>query len=318
MQKELAKLCDRTRLRSHEATLRRQCTWGQLEALRDLGHKDISHKWLWHLDSRRGTVLAPCDYIVIVQRRLGARIYNVDAQCRICGCALDPQVEHSDCCDPAGATRGHYAVVRELVRGLKLADPGFLTEPRRLTTTESRPADILTSAAVPGRSAALDVCVASPNASGAAGDAAEAAFRRKLNRYRTETRELDAAGITFRPMVWTSHGRPHPAVTRTLSIAAEQAASRSSHASDAATLLARWRHEIKVAILRRRAAMVRACLPQAASHTTWLLTGYTSKVPSSTVRASPLEEDPDDHADDAEPCEGEDMSGELQHDQGEA
>ena len=31
----------------------------------------MSHKWLWHLDSRRGTVMAPCDYLANVQRRLG-------------------------------------------------------------------------------------------------------------------------------------------------------------------------------------------------------------------------------------------------------
>ena len=32
----------------------------------------MSHKWLWHLDSRRGTVMAPCDYLANVQRRLGS------------------------------------------------------------------------------------------------------------------------------------------------------------------------------------------------------------------------------------------------------
>ena len=99
-----------------------------LEVVRDLRDKGTSHKWLWHLDSRRGTVLAPCDYVVNLQRHLGARIYNADAQCRLCGSPLDAQLVHSDCCDPAGATRGHYSVVREMVRGLKLADLGVVTE----------------------------------------------------------------------------------------------------------------------------------------------------------------------------------------------
>ena len=303
LQKELSKLCDKTRLRSLEAALQRQCNWAQIEALQDLRHAEVSHKWLWHLDSRRGTVLAPCDYVINVQRRLGARIHDCNALCQLCGSPLDPHLEHSDCCDRAGATRGHYAVVRELVRGLKLADPAVTTEPRGLTTTQSRPADILTTAAVPGRSAALDVCVASPNASAAAGDAAEAAFRRKLRRYRNEIRELAAAGIAFRPMIWTSNGRPHPAVTRTLCFAAEQAANRSAQASEAKTLLGRWRHEIQIAILRRRAAMMRAVIPRTGSHMQWLLTGYTGRVPSSLVRAAPLLEQVDESTHDEDACD---------------
>ena len=42
--------------------------------------------------------------------------------------------------------------------------------------SQSRPGDLSTGAAVPGRSAALQVCVASPNAAAARGDAAQAAF----------------------------------------------------------------------------------------------------------------------------------------------
>ena len=60
------------------------------------------------------------------------------------------------------ATRGHYTCVHAVVCGMKLADPGITTEPRRLTASQSRPADIFTTAAVPGRSAALDVCVSPP------------------------------------------------------------------------------------------------------------------------------------------------------------
>ena len=45
-------------------------------------------------------------------------------------------------------------------------------------------ADILTTAAVPRRSPALDVCVASSIAAAARGDAAQAAFDRELSHYR--------------------------------------------------------------------------------------------------------------------------------------
>ena len=290
LQKELSKLHDCTRLRRLEATLARQCNWPQLARLEDLRHPEVSHKWIWHLDACRGSVLAQCDYVAAVQKRLGANIYEGETVCRLCGTQLDPQLEHSECCATAEATRGHYACVRVVVNGLKLADPAVRTEVRGLTNTTSRPADILTVAAVPGRSAALDVCVASPNASGAAGDAAAAAFRRKLRRYRNEIPQLRAAGIVFRPLVWTADGRPHPAVTRTLAFAAEQASSRSEQNPEARALLARWRHEIQIALQRRRAAMMRAVLPRRCARDTWLLHGHSEALPSSDRRTRPLDE----------------------------
>ena len=204
---------------------------------------------------------------------------------------MDAQVEHGDCCDTAGATRGHYAVVKPVLNFIKLADAAATTEPRGLTDTQSRPADIFTSAAVPGRRAALDVCVASPNASGAAGDAAAAAFRRKLSRYRTEIGQLRQAGIVYRPLVWTSNGRPHPAVTRTLRFVAQQAANRTEEQTEAAQMLGRCRHEIQIAICRRRAAMTRAVLPRLGSTAAALLTGFAGGVPSSDCRATPLRGD---------------------------
>ena len=188
-------------------------------------------------------------------------------------------------------------MVRAVVEGLRLADSGVTTEPQGLTTTQSRPADILTNAAVPGRSAALDVCIASPNAAGAAGDAAEAAFKRKLRRYRREIPQLAAAGIVYRPLVWTAAGRPHPAVTRTLKFAAVQASTRAEQHADAKALLSRWRHEIQVAIQRRRAAMTRAVLPRSGRRSARLLTGQVSGRPSSEGRLPPLEDEEDDEED---------------------
>ena len=68
-----------------------------------------------------------------------------------------------------------------------------------VTASQSRPADILTTAAVPGRSAALDVCVASSIAAAARGDAAQAAFDRKLAHYRNEIGETAATGYPLPP-----------------------------------------------------------------------------------------------------------------------
>ena len=103
--------------------------------------------------------MADCDYVINIQKRLGARIVEEPTFCRLCGTMLDPQLEHSETCAVAEATRGHYACVRAMLDGFKIADPSVTTEPRGLTSTQARPADILTNAAVPGRRAALDVCV---------------------------------------------------------------------------------------------------------------------------------------------------------------
>jgi hypothetical protein len=250
-------------------TLQRQGAWAQKDRVTELRHKDVSHKWLLHLDAKAGSVLAAPDFVANVQKRIGRRIHTGLAPCRLCGGHLDPQLEHCETCSTAEAPRGHYACVRALVEELRLADPAVTTEPRGLTSTTSRPADIFATAAVPGHGAALDVCVASPNAAAAMGDAAEAAFKRKLRRYRREITELNRAGIGFRPLVWTADGRPHPAATCTLRYAASIAVTRNCQQASASSLVSRWKHEIQVAIMRRRAAMTRAVLPRATAHEVW-------------------------------------------------
>ena len=89
--------------------------------------------------------------------RTWLRAWTGFGQCRSCGSFLDPQLEHGETCSTAEATRGHHARVHAVLGDLKLADPGVTTEPGGLTETQSRPADLFTTAAVPGRSAALDV-----------------------------------------------------------------------------------------------------------------------------------------------------------------
>ena len=106
-------------------------------------------------------VLPLHDFVVDVQKRLGN--YTGECGCRLCGTFLDSQLEHEETYSNAEATRGDCACARALFGGLKLADSGVTTEPQRLTETTSRPADIFTTAAVPERSAALDVCVWHPS-----------------------------------------------------------------------------------------------------------------------------------------------------------
>ena len=117
------------------------------------------------------------------------------------------------------------------------------------------------------------------------------AFQRKLDRYRHEIVELAAAGIAFRPMVWTADGRLHPAVTRTLQFAAQIAVTRNNHQATAASLVARWKHEVQIAILRRRAAMVRAVLPKPTAKQIWLLSSQVDRADGEGERALPLEEE---------------------------
>ena len=80
---------------------------------------------------------------------------EAELHCSICGCIVDPNLEHSETCATAEATRRHYSGVRALVEGLKVEDPGVATAARELTSTVARPADVLTT---------LDACVASANA----------------------------------------------------------------------------------------------------------------------------------------------------------
>ena len=136
----------------------------------------VSHSWLWHLDTRSGSVLSQEDYTLNIQRRLGAVMVGEDTKCARCGCSLDTRLEHSENCAQDQATRGHYACVEAVLRGIKCADSSACTEPKGLTTDGSRPADILTDAAAPGMLAAVDVCVASLYSSTAGKDAAVAAY----------------------------------------------------------------------------------------------------------------------------------------------
>ena len=150
---------------------------------------------------------------------------------------------HGETCRTAEATRGHYGRVHAVPGGVLLADPAITTEPRGLTDTQSRPVDLFTTGAVPGRSAALDVCVASSSAAAARGDVAQAASDRNTTHYRREIPDLRAQGKVYRPLVWTADGRPHRAVTRTLQYAAATAACRNGQQMSAKALQHCWKQK---------------------------------------------------------------------------
>ena len=59
--------------------------------------------------------------------------------------------------------------------------------------------------------------------------------------------------------------------------AAEVAVHRNDQQASAGELVARWQHEIQIAILRRRAAMARAVLPKVPAREIWLLAGQAER-----------------------------------------
>ncbi len=242
----------------------------------------VSHSWIWILNPRNGSRLSAEDFTLAMQSRLGAVVSPGDDLCRQCGEALDPKVSHAFCCAKAESTRGHYKVVSAVAEGLALVDPCLQTEVRGLASTTDRPADILTTAAIPGRTTALDITVASPDAVHAGLDACASAYARKVTRYSNIIPQLSRAGITFQPMVWSTEGRPHPATTRVLEFALK-AAARKHGADQVARLRSRWLHEIGIELQRRKAAMMRACLPARGARQTWLLAGILQNATAADV-----------------------------------
>ena len=245
--------------------------------LQELLDPSVSHSWIWNANPCNGSRMSENDFLLGLASRLGARIAPPDAVCRICGEALDSSAGHATCCAGAESTRGHYAVVSSLVDGLAPVDSGVQTEVPGLVPTGERPADILTSAGVPGVKTAMDITVAAPDAKSAGLDACATAFRRKMTKYSRHFPALRRLGIVFRPMVWSAEGRAHPATVRLMDNAVRLFGNRHGR-EEATAMRARWHHEVGVALQRRKAAMIRAVLPKAPARQRWLAEGGTDDV----------------------------------------
>ena len=84
---------------------------------------------------------------------------------------MDPRAKHARCCAGGEGTKGHYGVARQFVNGVRVADSTVeLKKGGLIKQSRERPADIYTTAAVPGRVAALDVRVSVQDAAGAGDD----------------------------------------------------------------------------------------------------------------------------------------------------
>ena len=169
---------------------------------------------------------------------------------------------HALCCAPGASTRGHYAVVRKIFDVVQQVDHGAETEAAGLIPSAPtlRPADILITAACTGRAAALDVGVASPDASHAGADCLNTMYASKEEKYAPHRLELERQNIVYRPLVFSSFGRPHPEAAKFLKRLAQQVARRRCfvHAS---TIQRRLEQNIATEIWRRAARMVIACSP---------------------------------------------------------
>ena len=222
-------------------------------------------------------MVPPAEFGPAVRLRLGAPCVPAGAKCCRCNAVLDAPAAHCLTCALPEATRAHYEVRNHVLALTHLADPSAEAETLGLIPSMPtlRPADILSSAAIPGRSAALDIGITSPDASGSGDDCCAAMFRRKCQDYSQFEAELLLQGIVYRPMVFSAFGRAHPETQLILETLAVQAARRRG-LQDHKLILRRTYAAIGVEIARRGARMVSACLPHLAEHEVSLLLGETS------------------------------------------
>ena len=202
-----------------------------------------------------GPTLRPDEYSIAVQLRICATVR--DDECL--GHATITRWTDLDC-TPSSAR--HYVVRDELLRLAHLADPSVEAEVTGLVPKVPllRPADIFTSAAIPGCLAALDVGVTSPHAAGAGDDCVESMALRTRNEYESHRQAMAESNVVYRPVISSAYRRVHPdaqVVMRTLAVRAARRCGFADHRQ----LLKQARAAVGVALWRRAASMVHMCLP---------------------------------------------------------
>ena len=135
---------------------------------------------------------------------------------------------HSLCCARSASTKGHYVVRDRILELTHLADPTAITEAKDLipTAPSLRPADILTTAALPGRLAALDIGICSPDACKAGIDCCDSMYESKCSKYSIPMARTIDLEFEYRPLVFSCYGRVHPEGQAILKTLAQVAARR--------------------------------------------------------------------------------------------
>jgi len=229
--------------------------------INEIGDESQDHSWLWALGKRKQQVLPEEEFVIAVRLRLGADLIDDAITCAYCHeQMLDSSGHHALVCAGSHATRGHTALIDE-VMGLALqTDPAAESEPVGIVAQRPtlRPADIL-CATTHGQLEALDVGVTTPVPADGTNCAAERYKRAKLTKYQNYLEAMRAQGIRYVPLIWTSWGRPHADVLQTLKKMASKAARRRGLVSPAAILRETLRN-CNLQIMARAATMVLACI----------------------------------------------------------
>ena len=196
LQRRLTDLVDRRIGSALAESLKQAGRWPDVRRVQEVSDPECNHEWLWQSAPDVGPAFTPVEYVTAVRLRLGAAGPDDSAICGRCGVSmLDASAFHALCC--ANAVVGHNDVRGELHVAARSCDPSAEIEPLGLIPSHSafRPANVLTSAALPGRLAALDVGVASPNAAGAGCTVSMVAT--KHSNYADHQAELENEGIRF-------------------------------------------------------------------------------------------------------------------------
>ena len=135
-----------------------------------------------------------------------------------------------------------------------------------------RPADVLTTAAKPNVTTAVDVGITAPHASGASDDCMESMREGKLRKHGPYSHELQIQGIEYAPATFSAYGRQHPSVTQMLTQAARQAARRRGIGNQNA-MLRRLYRTATCEIWRWASRMIVACMPREPRQTAFMLDG---------------------------------------------
>jgi len=263
LQHDLFRLVDEERADRLATRLAQQQRWTDMRRIRELRDPSVSHDWLWALNPAHGATVPPDEFATCVRVRLGAFLTEEPAICTRCGeCIADRTASHALCCALPEATKGHYAVRDSLLHLVHLADPSASTEVPELISDAPalRPADIYSTAALPGGQAALDVGVCSPDAANAGDDCCAAMWERKRHHYAAHLEGMQRIGLRYVPIVFSCYGRLHPDPAVEVERIAQQAARRMG-VGDHRALLRRAHLGMSVAVWRRAAAMARSCLP---------------------------------------------------------
>ena len=275
LQHELCGLLDTEHVARLEARLTERRRWPDVRRIHELWDPSTSHDWLWSLNPAYGAAVPPDEFATAVRVRLGAFLTDEPVLCPRCGESIvERTAAHGLCCAAPEGTHGHYQARDSLLSLVHLADPAAAVEVPELIADAPalRPADIFTTAALPGCQAALDIGICSPDAAGTGLDCCETMWRKKRGRYADHHDEMRRHGIVYVPVVVSCYGRMHPDTEVVIDRIAMQAARRFGVA-DHRPLLRRAKAALGVAIWRRAVAMTRACLPRISEESLRMLFG---------------------------------------------